>query len=131
MLVSTAARGWTVAWVIVLIAQGTLPVATIYLTRSVVNGLLAAIRGKGDWPTLRPLLIMAAAMGAVLLLGEALRSAASWLREAQAERVRDHISDLIQQKSAAMDLVFYESPEFYDHLHRARTEASHRPVALL
>jgi ATP-binding cassette subfamily B protein len=28
-------------------------------------------------------------------------------------------------------LAFYELPEYYDHLHRARVEASYRPVVLL
>ena len=30
-----------------------------------------------------------------------------------------------------MDLAFYESPEYYDRLDRARGEASSRPLALL
>jgi ATP-binding cassette, subfamily B, bacterial len=119
------------AWLVVLVIQGILPIATVYLTRALVNGLLAAIQAHGDWSKSGPLLVTAAAMGAVLLLGEILRCTSNWLREAQAERVRDYISDLIHQKSAAVDLAFYESPEFYDHLHRARAEATHRPIALI
>ncbi|MCU1291693.1 MAG: transporter related, partial [Bryobacterales bacterium] len=70
-------------------------------------------------------------MGAALLFTEFLRGAIRWVRTAQADLVQDHISSLIQQKSAAVDLAFYESPDFYNHLHRARDEAGHRPVALL
>ena len=46
-LVWTAARGWTLAWVALLAAQGLLPVATVYLTRSLVDALVAAIRTHG------------------------------------------------------------------------------------
>ena len=49
----------------------------------------------------------------------------------QGELLKDHITALIHQKSADADLAFYESPDFYDHLHRARDEAGQRPVALL
>ena len=130
-LVWTAARGWTAALVAVLLLQGVLPVATVYLTRTVVNRLIPALRAGGSWESVQPLLVAAALMGAVLLAGEALRGAAAWLRTAQSELVQDHISGLIQKQSASVDLAFYESPEFYDHLHRARAEAGHRPIALV
>jgi ATP-binding cassette subfamily B protein len=49
----------------------------------------------------------------------------------QAELLKDHISSLIHDKSVEADLAFYESAEFYDRLHRARDEASYRPLTLL
>ena len=135
-LVWTAARGWTSAWIVALLIQGILPVATVYLTRTVVNRLLPALRAGATsegatWETLRPLIVAAALMGAVLLVSEALRGMTGWLRTAQSDLVQDHISNLIQKKSASVDLAFYESPEFYDHLHRARAEAGQRPIALV
>ena len=127
-LVWGACPGWTLGWGALLVLQGCLPVATVYLTRPVVNGVVAGIRSGGDW---RPLLPPAVLMGAVLLLSEVLRGLLSWVRAAQGELVQDHITALIQRKSIEADLGFYESPDFYDHLHRARTEASYRPIALL
>lgn len=130
-LVWTAAGGWTAAWVTVLLVQGILPVATVYLTRSVVNSLIPAVRAGGSWESLRPLMVAMALMGMVLLAGEVLRGAAGWLRTAQSDLVQDHISGLIQRKSATADLAFYELPEFYDHLHRARAEGSQRPILMV
>jgi ATP-binding cassette, subfamily B, bacterial len=130
-LVWTAARGWTTAWVALLVIQGLLPVATVYLTRALVNALVAAIRAGSSWDAFRPTLVLAALMGGILLLAELLHGVSNWLRRAQADLVQDHISALIHEKSVALDLAFYESPDFYDHLYRARDEASHRPVALL
>jgi ATP-binding cassette subfamily B protein len=106
-------------------------VAIVYLTRLLVDDLVAARAGGGTWAEARPALVVAALTGAVLLLAELLRSAGAWVREAQAERVKDHISALIHQKSLAADLAFYETPEYHDHLHRARDQASYRPVALV
>ncbi len=130
-LVWTAARGWTAGWVALLVGQGLLPLATVCLTRPLVDGLVAAVRTGGDWPEVRRVLLLAALMAAALLLAEALRVAASWVRANQSELIQDHIQGLIHRQSVAADLAFYDSPEFYDHLHRARAEASYRPVALL
>ena len=127
-LVWDAAAGWTTAWALLLIAQGLLPVATVYLTRGLVNGLAAALKNGGAW---KPVLILALCMGGITLLAELLRSLAGWVRTAQAELVQDHISGLIHQKSASVDLAFYDSSDFYDHLHRARADAGYRPVVLL
>jgi ATP-binding cassette subfamily B protein len=66
-----------------------------------------------------------------MLLMEVARSAVNWIRLVQSELLQDHINGLIHQKSAEADLAFYEFPDYYDHLHRARSEASYRPVALL
>lgn len=130
-LVWSSARGWTIAWAALLVLQGLLPVASVYLSRALVNSLVAAIRTGGAWEHLRPTLLLVALMAAVLLALEVLRSATVYIRTAQAELVQDHISSLIHRKSAEVDLAFYDSSEFYDHLHRARSEASYRPVALV
>jgi ATP-binding cassette subfamily B protein len=130
-LVWTAARGWTLAWVALLAAQGLLPVATVYLTRSVVDALVAAIRTHGGAPELRTALMLIAAVGGVLVASEVLHSASNWVRTAQSALLQDYISGLIHQKSAAVDLAFYDWPDFYDELHRARAEATYRPVMLL
>jgi ATP-binding cassette, subfamily B, bacterial len=130
-LVWQAARRWTLAWTLLLVLQGLLPIATVYLTRSLVNRAVVVFRTRGDPSALRAMLIPAALMVAVLLLAEILRSASGWIRTAQAELVQDHIAALIHRQSVAADLAFYETPDFYDQLHRARAEAAYRPVALL
>ena len=127
-LIWRAAPRWTLAWIFLLLIQGFLPVATVYLTRPVVNGIVAAVRSGGDW---RPILVPAVLMAAVLLVGEALRGVIQWVRTVQADLVHDEITSLIHHKSIEADLGFYESPDFYDHLHRARSEAGYRPIALL
>ncbi len=127
-LIWQAARGWTIAWTALLVAQGLIPVATVYLARPLVDSVLAAIRTHGN---LRPALLYAVLMAAVLLATEALRIAGTWVRTAQSELIRVQITELVQRKSAAVDLGFYETPEFFDHLHRARGEAAAIPVALI
>ncbi len=130
-LVWAAARGWTIAWAVLLVVQGLLPVATVTLTRSLVDSLVAIMGAGGAWETIRPTLVLAGLMAGVMLVTQLLGSATGQIRTAQSELVRDHITALIHRKSIAVDLAFYDSPDYYDHLHRARIEGSYRPVALL
>jgi len=131
ILVWSAARGWTLAWLVLLATQGLLPVAVVYLTRSLVDRLAAAIGAGANWDSLRPLAVLAALLAGTILLIDLLRGITSWVRTAQAELLTDHVTGLIHRQSLAADLAFYEWPEYYDHLHRARGEAGYRPVALL
>jgi ATP-binding cassette subfamily B protein len=130
-LVWTASGKWTTAWVALLVIQGLLPAATVYLTRAVVDRAVPVFRTHGDPAALRAAVAPAVFLGAVLLMMGILRGMSQWVRTAQAELVQDHISTLIHRQSAAADLAFYETPDFFDHLHRARAEAAHRPLALL
>lgn len=130
VLVWAAARRWTLAWAVLLVLQGLLPAFTVYLTRLLVDSLVAAL-GTSATRNVGPTLVLVALMAGILLLSEFLRSATNWVRIAQSELVQDHISALIHRQSIAADLAFYELPDYYDHLHRARVHASHRPIALL
>lgn len=130
-MVWAAAPAWTIAWIAVLILQGVLPIALVYLTRSVVNDLVAAVRAGGTWQVMRPALIAATWLAAVMVGSELLRGLAALIRTAQSELAHDYITGLIHDKSVEVDLAFYDMPEFYDHLHRARDEAWHRPALLV
>ena len=127
-LVWSVARQWTIAWILLLILQGLLPAVVVYLTKLVVDGL---IRAQGSWPAMMYVLQLLMELGATLLLMEIVRNAINWVRTVQAELLQDHITALIHEKSVTVDLAFYELADYYDHLHRARTEARYRPVALL
>jgi ATP-binding cassette, subfamily B, bacterial len=126
-LVRQAAGGWSLAWAALLLAQGFVPLATVLLSRRVVDQLLEALKTR----ELEPTLVSAALLGAVLLFAELLSAAASHVRAVQAELVQDHIFNLVHEQSVRADLAFYDSADFHDHLHRARSEATYRPVQLL
>ncbi len=130
-LVWRSARNWTIAWAILLVVQGLLPVATVYLTQQLVDSLVAALGAGADWQKILPTLTLVALMGGILLLTQVLGSLLTWVRTVQSELVKDYISSLIHEKSIEIDFCFYESPEYYDRLHRVRQDAYFRPVALL
>ncbi|EGJ30462.1 MULTISPECIES: ABC transporter ATP-binding protein [Moorena] len=130
-LIWQSAHHWTIAWLILLVLQGCLPVATLYLTRSLVDRLVAVV-GAGLQPeTIRLVMLPIALFGGVLLLTEILKGISEWVRTAQAEIVQDYISDLVHQQSLAIDLACYESSEYHDYLNRARSGAGGRSLALM
>ena len=126
-----AAPGWTAASAALLFAQGLLPLATVWLSRSLVDATVAAIRTGAGWRHAHAAIAAAILIAVVALAGEILRSLAGWVRTNQGELVQDHILDLVHRKSVEVDLAFYDSPEFFDRLHRARAEAYYRPLALI
>src|SRR5215203_1975528 len=130
-LVWEVARPWTIAWIVLLIVQGLLPAASVYLTKLIVDGVVVTLRNGSAWPDVSRVLQLLILLGGVLLLMEIVRNGINWVRTVQAELLQDHIASLIQEKSVTADLAFYELSDYYDHLHRARAEARYRPVALL
>ena len=130
-LVSSACRGWTLLWVALLVVQGMLPVATVYLIRQMVDALTSLIGTGATWQNAAPVMTPAVLMGGVLLLTEALQLCSEWIRATQSELIQDHITKLVHEKSIAVDMGFYEMSDFYDRLHRARGDATTRPLALL
>jgi ATP-binding cassette subfamily B protein len=130
-LVWKAAKGWTLAWAILLVVQGVLPAATVILTRQLVDSFVAGIGSGGSWERFHSTLLSAALIVGIILLTELLKNAVEWVHTAQVQFVQEHLSALIHQKSTAVDLAFYEMPEHFDRLHRAQKDSSQRPLLLL
>ena len=130
-LVWSASARWTVLWLVLLIVQGLLPAAAVYLTKELVDGLAAAAGGGLSTEALRPVLIPGILMGFVLLLMQGLQGVVGWVRAVQSELVQDRIKTLIHQKSASIDIDLFEIPERFDSLARANGEASTRSLSLL
>ena len=123
-LVWGAARWWTLAWGVLLIGQGMIPAGLALLLRALVNHLVAS----RQWASVAP---PALGIAGLWIAGQLLSSALSWVREVQAERVQDEVHRLIHVQALRLDLAFYDHPESYDQLHRARVDAISQPLALL
>ncbi len=124
VLVWRATRWWSVAWALLLIAQGLLPAGQVLLLRTLVNQFVSLPR----WNSVAP-----SAIGIVGLwvIGQLISSALSWVRAVQAELVQDEVHRLIHEQAIRLDLAFYDRPESYDLLWRAQIDAPSQPLALL
>ncbi len=126
-----AAPSWSMAWWILLIVQGLLPAGTIYLTKLLVDNLVAAIKIGFSSQSFQLLFIPGGLMIGILVLTEITQGVLNWIRIVVAELLQDHISSLIHHQAIAVDIAFYESPDYHDKLERARSDASTRCLGLL
>lgn len=131
VLVWQAAKQWSVFWITLLVVQGLIPAALIQLLRITVDRLTPAFSVKNPSDTFAAALVPIVLIGLLWLLGQLTASLMKWVRTAQAELVQDHIHSLIHKQSLALDVAFYENPESYDLLHRAKVDAVSQPLALL
>ncbi|MCU0565399.1 MAG: ABC transporter ATP-binding protein/permease [Oculatellaceae cyanobacterium Prado106] len=130
-LIWAASQRWTIAWILLLIVQGLLPGATVYLTRTLVDQLLVTAGIGVSWQSIQIILVPVALMAAVIILSEVVQGMSEWVRTAQSELVQDYISGLVHQQSARIDYGCYESSDDQDRLEQAREGATTRPLALL
>ncbi len=128
-LVWQSAPGWTLVSLVLLIAQGLLPLASLYLLKLIVDAVTAAL--KSSQPDFNQTLWLIVAMGAVTLAGAIASSLAALVNEVQAQSVTDHMASVIQAKSVQADLAYYENSHYYDTLHRAQQEAPYRPTHIV
>ena len=126
-----AAQWWTIIWGILLLVQGILPVATLYVTRWTVNTVTTNVGQGVSTDSIVSIGTPVAVMAGLLLVGEGVRSVGAWVKANQSERLQDYISELIHTQSLTIDIACYESAEYHDHLARAKSGASQRSLALL
>ena len=126
-----AAKGWTIMWLLILGVQGLLPAATVYLTKILVDRVAAVVGGGFSWELVQPVILPAALMALALLLIQVLQGIINWIHTAQAELIQDHVKALIHRQAAYVDLEFYETPEYFDHMARANGQADSRPLSIL
>lgn len=130
-IVWEAAPKWTVLWLLLLVIQGLLPVATVYLTKYLVDSLVALIEGGLTPVLLRPALAAMAGTILVMLISQLLSSFTNVIYTAQSQLIGDYVRNLVHEKALSIDLAFYDSPVYYDRLHRASYDAQYRPISLV
>lgn len=130
-LVWKASRKWTILSAVVTVLLGVIPLAALYLMKLIVDAVTVAVQtgqGSGDLVDVA-YLILAAAGVAVLQAG--IRSLGEYVTEGQGAVVTDYVAGILHQKSISLDLAYYESPEYYDTLHRAQREGPYRPTRIV
>jgi ATP-binding cassette subfamily B protein len=130
-LVWDSARGWTIASVLLVVVQGLLPLASLYLMKLVVDAVGAALSSPEEGVAFGQVALYIALTGGVTLFSAAASSLSNLVGEIQAQAVSDYIYDILHAKSVAVDLAYYESAEYYDTLHRAQQEGPYRPVRIV
>jgi ATP-binding cassette, subfamily B, bacterial len=113
----------TVALAAITLTGGVVPLGIAYVGKRIVDAVVARSREA----TLRWVLVELALVVVLAVVQRGL----GLVRSLLGARLGIDINVTILEKALGLDLRFFEDPEFYDKLTRARREASSRPIALV
>jgi ATP-binding cassette subfamily B protein len=118
--------GLTAVNVALVVVQGLLPLAALYVMKLVIDTATAAASAPDRGPAIASVLVLVGAAAAVALLTTACRALASYTAEVQALVLTDIITDQVHAHSVRIDLAYYEDPAYWNSLHRAQAEGPYR-----
>lgn len=130
-LVWQSSPGWTIARILLVVFQGLLPLALIYLAKLIVDSVTVNLQGTNPnqvFEQVLPLIIIA---GAVTILNHLCQSLTELVNSAHSQKVTDYMQGIIHSKSVEADLEYYENAKYHDALQRAQQEAPYRPSQIL
>lgn len=130
-LVWQSSPSWTTGRLILVVIQGILPLASLYLTKLIVDAVTASVTSVDKTPILHQALLLVGLYTGVMLMTNLCGALSELINTAQRQRLTDHTQDLLHTQAAALDLGYYEDPEYHDILERAEEEAPYRPVDIL
>ena len=101
-----------------------LPVALIWITKLIIDGIVHAI--SAHQPVTTRLWWLVGAEFGLALGNSVLTRAIDYSDSLLADKYTRHVSIRVMKHAADLDLIAYEDPVFYDRLERARVQATDR-----
>jgi ATP-binding cassette subfamily B protein len=120
---------WTITSVTLLVVLAMLPLASLYITKLIIDAVARAVAEKG--PDFARAATLTGAAAGIALVGALCRSLAAFVSEGQAQAVTDRTFDILHAKAVEADLEYYENSQYHDTLQRALQEAAFRPTRIV
>ncbi|MEL6494576.1 MAG: ABC transporter ATP-binding protein [Cyanobacteria bacterium J06623_7] len=130
-LVWQSSPGWTLARLVLVVFQGLLPLALIYLAKLIIDTVTLNLQSADPsqvFARVLPLIILA---GVATILNSLSQSLTELVNTAHSQQVTDYMQGIIHAKSVEADLEYYENAKYHDALQRAQQEAPYRPPQIL
>ena len=126
-LVWTTSKWLAYAFCFFTLVAGLLPATLAYVSKLLVDGVVAARAVHEPARAVNYVILEAAAVIALALVQRAIGVTQSLLRAQLGQRV----NEMVLEKALTLSLVHFEDSEFYDKLSQARRQASQRPLSLV
>ncbi len=126
-LVWQLAPRWTLVNAALVVVQGGLPLAALYVMKRILDAVAAAVKAPDHAALVQDVWVWILAAGGVALFTAFMRLVGEYATQAQSLQVTDGVAEVLHAQSIAADLAYYEDPSYYDTLHRAQGEAPFRP----
>lgn len=129
--VFTYVPGLTTISIALIIIQGLLPLAALYVMKLMIDTVTGAIGAADKAPFLSQLWLLVVAAAALALLTTVCRAVSGYLSELQSVVLSDTITDKIQAHSLRLDLAYYENPAYHDNLRLAQMGGAARSAQVI
>jgi ATP-binding cassette, subfamily B, bacterial len=116
-------RPFTIAMVALRIARSSVPVATLWVGKLIIDAVVEA-RDRG--PDFSRLWRLVALEIGIVVGGQMLARASSLVEGLLGDLFSNHTSVRLMEHAATLDLYHFENPAFYDQLERARRQTTSR-----
>jgi ATP-binding cassette subfamily B protein len=126
-----SAPGWTLLATVLAVGEIVFGLAVLYLIKQLVDVLSTGNLGSNEAGHLEEVIRAVVQTGLATLGFLVARSLSGLAREAQAGLVADHVDRRMHSSAIAADLAFYESPQYFDTLQRARQSGNQRPAQVV
>lgn len=120
---------YTVARLIAISFKAVLPVAQLLFVKLVIDEL--TVEGGFDKESTDEMVLYLVGLGAALFLNGVVQNISQYIEGLQQQRVSDYTAGLLQKKSIAMDLEFYDDPEYHNSYFLAHRHGLSRPTQLV
>lgn len=127
-------RGATVGVILLTFVQAIVPIAQLWIAKLLVDQIVMVLALPEGSRVGEPInqVFLIVTVEAVLLLGGVLVGLLSaHIRNILQEHLVYHVQLKVLAQSALLDLEMYESPDYYDQMHRAQQQAVRGPIELL
>lgn len=124
-LIWSATKLWTTISIIFIIVESALFFASLYLLKLLIDTLAKKETNLIQYEDRVINLIILATLAAVLYA--AAKAILGYITEKQSGKVAEYVDNKIHESAINLDLSFYESPEYFDILKRARDMGGDRP----
>ncbi len=117
----------TTATIILVILESTFWFGTLYITKKLINVV-------GGQNTIDKEILLKHSLIEALVISIAytlIKFIANIVAEYQATKVSEYIDDKIHEQAVLLDLLFYESPDYYDILKRAKDAGPEKPTSII
>lgn len=116
--------------VILLLLQSGLTLASIYLTKLVVDALASGILTTNKDLAISQISLLFVGVGVCVFATLSCSSLDDWVTQAQGLKLTEYIQSAFYAKAIAVDIEYYENTEYYNIVERARKEVQ-RPTHVM
>lgn len=128
-LIWTGSKEWTMISIMFIILESGLFFSSLYLLKMLIDTISKhGITDLKNEPIVIKFIILST-LSAILYA--AVKSISTYITEKQSGKVAEYIDEKIHTSAIGLDLSFYESPEYFDILKRARDMANDRPNVIV